>query len=186
VTSGECPLIILDVDGPCNPYAAKATRRPVGYETFRLRPREWTDPNNRRAQRGLRVWLNPRHGDVLGALADVTGAELVWCTTWLDQANTLIGPLIGLPELPVISWDPGASNWKYDAVLRYANDRPLAWFDDDFGTYPTLRDQFIDRRRPRPTLLRYVDPKIGLSFDDIVVVRNWLHENGGVEGGEAS
>jgi len=173
------PLLVLDVDGPLNPWRAKPTRRPPGYETFRLHPRGWDAAarglGSHAQRRGLRVWLNPRHGELLVKLALATGGELVWATTWFDQANELIAPLIELPELPVIWWDPSdAPHWKYDAVLTHAGDRPLVWFDDDFDAYPTSRDRFITQRQPLPTLLRHVDPAVGLTLGDVTIARRFL------------
>lgn len=165
------PLILLDVDGPLNPWRAKPTRRPAGYETFRLRPDGWP------GKRPLRVWLNRRHGDMLLALADATGGELVWATTWLDQANTLIGPKLGLPTLPVMHWDVvGSPRWKFEAALRWSCDRPLVWFDDDFETYPRSYRWFVDQRKSLPTLLRQVHPAVGLSFDDVADAHDFLRE----------
>jgi hypothetical protein len=163
------PLILLDVDGPLNPWKAKPTRRPVGYATFRMFPDGW------HGRKGLRVWLNPRHGDMLGALADATGGELVWATTWLEQANELIGPKIGLPELPVMHWDVvGSPRWKFDAALRWACGRPLVWFDDDFTAYPRQYHWFTEKRSELPTLLRQIDPRVGLTFDDVSDARDFL------------
>lgn len=163
------PLILLDVDGPLNPYDAKPTRRPPGYRTHRLKPRDW--PGN-----PLRVWLNPNHGELLLALAEDTGAELAWCSAWLDEANTLIAPRVGLPELPVVPWTPGSGKWKWDAVLDYAGDRPLVWFDDDFSFYEQEQNDFIATRLARDlrTLLREVSPKKGLTFEDVLVASQWL------------
>lgn len=47
------------------------------------------------------VALNPAHGPMLLRFAAEHGVELVWATTWTDDANTMIGPLLELPELPV-------------------------------------------------------------------------------------
>lgn len=178
------PLVLLDVDGPLNPWKAKATRRPVGYETFRLRPDGWY------GRKPLRVWLNARHGDMLGALADRTGAELVWATTWLDQANELIGPAVGLPTLPVMHWDvAGSPRWKFDAALRWACGRALVWFDDDFTAYGRQRDWFLERRGSLPTLLREIDPAVGLTFDDVADAHDFLtaaRESEGEDGGAES
>lgn len=93
------PLLLIDVDGPLNPYAAKAQRRPEGYRTHRMRPTGWTEAEQAKP---LRVWLNPDHGAELLALAEVY--ELVWATTWKDEANDWIGPHLGLPRLPFIDW----------------------------------------------------------------------------------
>ncbi len=60
------PLLLIDVDGPLNPYAAQAQRRPEGYSTHRMRPTGWTAAESRRP---LRVWLNHTHGAQLLALA---------------------------------------------------------------------------------------------------------------------
>jgi hypothetical protein len=44
--------------------------------------------------------------------------ELVWATTWPAEANEVIAPRLGLPELPVVTWpgtddDPrGGLHWK--------------------------------------------------------------------------
>ena len=84
------PLLLLDVDGPLNPWAAKPTQRPAGYSTHR-----YTRPGAQRWDKPLRVWLHPGHGPMLLTLAD--RFELVWCTTWGAEANTWIGPRIGLP-----------------------------------------------------------------------------------------
>ena len=49
------------------------------------------------AARAGGVWLHPGHGPTLMTLAD--RFNLVWCTTWGAEANTWIGPRIGLPVL---------------------------------------------------------------------------------------
>lgn len=170
-------LVILDVDGPFFPWQAKPTRRPPGYETFRLRPEGYHQ------KKPLRMWLNPNHGDMLGALADSINGELVWCTTWLDQANTLIAPLVGLNPLPVIYFDVTDPEWKFGAVQAYSLNRPLVWFDDDFATFPGHRDRFIRARETigARTLLRSVSPRVGLTFDDIAAANDWWR---GLERGE--
>lgn len=170
------PLLLLDVDGPLNPYAAKPTRRPEGYITLRLRPAGWE-----RAKNPLRVWLNPEHGPMLLKFAEEHGAELVWATTWMADANTMIGPAIGLPPLPYIDYidHPGTvRGWKYPATLEYAANRPLVWVDDDFGALDRIRDRdaFMEARRTAglPTKLHHVDPRIGLTVLDLRQIGRWL------------
>jgi hypothetical protein len=170
------PLVLLDVDGPLNPYDAKPSRRPAGYTTHRLRPRGFENARN-----PLRVWLNPDHGPLLIAFADQHGADLVWATTWEHDANTMIGPVLGLPELPVIEFGdaPGLLNgWKYPAVADYAAGRPAVWIDDDFkafgkGRIAALR-RFEIARASTPTLLHHVDPKVGLTAEDLAAAGEWL------------
>ncbi|NUT46333.1 MAG: hypothetical protein HOV94_03285 [Saccharothrix sp.] len=183
-------LLLLDVDGPLNPYAAKPNARPPGYETFRYTPAGgWYTGRDVRRHKGLRVWLNPGHGALLLELAAATGLELVWATTWSHEANTLIAPAVGLPELPVIDF-PDADlerdeagharwsrdgGWKWSAVVRYAAGRPLAWLDDEHDdTGARAAGATFDRdRADSPTLLCHVDPYRGLQPAHLDRIRAW-------------
>ncbi|SME94382.1 hypothetical protein [Streptomyces sp. Amel2xC10] len=163
------PLLLIDVDGPLNPYAAKPQRRPEGYTTHRMRPRGWDDPG----RKPLRVWLDPAHGAALRALP----FELVWATTWEADANTWIAPRIGLPELPYIAWDPRPAEappagifWKTRRVVSWAAGRPFAWIDDEI----TDRDrEFVADHHPGPALLHHVDPRRGLLPYDFARLAAW-------------
>jgi hypothetical protein len=125
------PVILLDVDGPLNPYAAKSTKRPEGYQTHRFKPKGFEYGN------GLRVWLNPLHGPALMAL----DCELIWATAWEHDANVWIGPHLGLPELPVIEWvdrdywNPEKLHWKTKTIASWMNknrpNTPFMWLDDE-------------------------------------------------------
>jgi hypothetical protein len=167
------PLLLLDVDGPLNPFAAKPTQRPDGYETHRLSPAGWT-------AKPLRVWLNPKHGPMLLAIADMV--DLVWATTWRDDANRIIAPLIGLPELPVIQvkqpgfGPPLAQIWKRDAVEEYADGRAFAWFDDDFVQPGDI--EWAEKRTEAglPTLLVPINPTVGIVQADVDRVADWARE----------
>src|SRR4051794_17405699 len=104
----ERPLLLLDFDGPLNPYRAR--KPPTGYERHEI-------------VEGAKIWsvlLNQQHGVELNALADVF--QLVWATSWEHGANRLLAPLLGLPDdLPVIVWPEGARKSATGQV------RPQAW-----------------------------------------------------------
>ncbi|WP_309115908.1 HAD domain-containing protein [Saccharothrix sp.] len=148
-------LLLLDVDGPLNPWAARTP--PPGYVRHEWRLSRW-----RRTTR--HAWLNPAHGPALLALAERTQAELVWATSWEDLANRTIGPALGLPQLRVIGLRAyeGSPEWKYGAVGRFAAGQPLAWLDDDFSLFASARDAFLHRRREITALIP-VDPAAGLT-----------------------
>ncbi|MEV0476762.1 hypothetical protein AB0I50_44015, partial [Streptomyces prunicolor] len=60
------PLLLLDVDGPLNPYGARFLRH-RGYVTHRLWPANWSarqPPGSRRLRRGLRVRAHPIRADL--------------------------------------------------------------------------------------------------------------------------
>lgn len=161
--------ILLDVDGPLNPCDAKPTRRPVGYETFRISPTGWLD------RKPLRVWLSREHGPQLVEFAERLDADLVWATTWEFDANKFIGPEIGLPELPVIEWGFSAVHWKFDAVLEYTAGHPFVWLDDDFARFDKERAWFEAERAkdPVPYRLHWVDPRIGITVLDLNQIERW-------------
>lgn len=162
------PLLFLDVDGPLNPWAAKPSRRPEGYETHRMRPSGWQHPR----QKPLRVWLNPSHGPQLLALP----VELVWATTWAHEANEWIAPHIGLPSLPVVEWPElhadraDGTYFKTWDLVEYAAGRPFAWVDDEIGAAD--RD-FVTANHRGPALLHAVSPSLGLLDDDFSALAAW-------------
>ncbi|MFF4650655.1 HAD domain-containing protein [Streptomyces sp. NPDC001380] len=147
------PLLYLDVDGVLNPLA----------------PPPGTDFENRRVL-GLTVRLHARHGAWLRELADV--CTLVWATTWEEDANVHLAPLLGVPPLPVVRFtgyrpQPGdprlplmelLSARKWAPLLRHAAGRPFAWVDDVIPARLVRRSLL---RRDR--LLLRVDPLEGLT-----------------------
>jgi len=163
------PLLLIDVDGPLNPYAAKPTQRPPGYRTHRMRPTGWDGPDTK----PLRVWLNPAHGPALLALP----FELVWCTTWQAQANDWIGPQLGLPTLEHVSFDhvdsrqvPPGLYFKTPTVVQWARGRPFAWVDDEVTDADR---EFVAARHQGPGLLLTVDARTGLLPTHFEQLLDW-------------
>ncbi|MGW7369942.1 HAD domain-containing protein [Streptomyces sp. NPDC054841] len=162
------PLLLIDIDGPLNPYGGKPQSRPEGYTTHRMRPSGWTH------DKPLRVWLNPGHGEELLALAE--WYELVWATTWKGEANEWVGPHLGLPELPYIDWpvmhgaSPRGTFWKTQYVLDYAAGRPFAWVDDEITH---LDREWVERNHLTDALLLHIDHRIGLTRPDFDALAEW-------------
>ncbi|EST21292.1 MULTISPECIES: hypothetical protein [Streptomyces] len=169
------PLLLLDVDGPLNPYAARLPR-PRGYTTHHLRPANWLarqTPGSRAHRRGLRVRLNPAHGPLLTGLP----FELAWATTWMHEANTMISPGVGLPgDLPVIEWpelfatDPDGLFWKTRPLVEWADGRPFAWVDDMITDLDTT---YVATHHDGPALLLRIHPRRGLRERDFATLTNW-------------
>jgi hypothetical protein len=159
------PLVVIDVDGPLNPWAART--KPANYRPFDIKVGWW---------RKLRVWLDPEHGGQLRQLAEETGAELAWATTWGHRANVEIGPRLGLPQLKVIEFHD-EHGWKYPAVARYAYERPLVWFDDDFGLHRDRNREFVHKRRHLTTALVHVDPATGITAEHLAEARKAFSGN---------
>ncbi|MET9628373.1 HAD domain-containing protein [Lentzea sp. NPDC006480] len=143
------PLLFLDVDGPLLPFGDGVPGTP-----------------------GL-ARLDPLHGPWLKALP----CELVWATTWMDDANEHIAPLLGLPRLPVATWvddEPrDGLHWKTRGLVELAGTRPFAWVDDEI----TGKDRaWVAEHHPN-ALLHRVDPRHGLTDADYLALDAWLRAN---------
>ncbi|MEU5294539.1 hypothetical protein [Streptomyces umbrinus] len=163
------PLLFLDVDGPLNPYAAESEKCPSGYTTL-IVPQDDGAHGERGGlsarRRPLLVWLNPEHGKALLGL----GYELCWATTWMDDANRWIAPVLGLPELPFVDFGgalfrdrPDGVHWKTVPLIDYADGRPFAWVDDEQSD---LDQAYVTAHHRGPGLLHHVNPRIGMRESD--------------------
>jgi hypothetical protein len=99
--------------------------------------------------------------------------ELVWATGWEEKANYYLPNLLGLPELPFITFDGaarfGSAHWKLGPLDEYASGRPAAWIDDSFdeSCYEWAR------RRDEPTLLMPTESHLGLEEAQVEALMAW-------------
>ncbi|WP_328451004.1 hypothetical protein OG780_22900 [Streptomyces sp. NBC_00386] len=164
----ERPLLFLDVDGPLIPFGPSPTRPETSDSG--------SDPGSEALPDGgnpLLKRLDPTVGPRLMAL----GCDLVWATTWTEEANASVGPVIGLPRLPVVEWPeateagPRGLHWKTRPLAERAEGRPFIWVDDEIGTVDRL---WVAAQHERPCLLHRVSPSEGLTDTDFATLTNWL------------
>jgi hypothetical protein len=99
--------------------------------------------------------------------------ELVWASGWEDKANFYLPELLGMPELPHVSFNvvprSGDAHWKLAALEAYAGERPLAWIDDNFDAscYEWAE------QREAPTLLVPTEPHLGLEEGQVDALNAW-------------
>ena len=157
--TSSLPLLLLDVDGVLNPFAAAAC--PPGYTEHEFFPGE--EP----------VRLCPAHGPWLQELA--TRFQIVWATAWGADANRLLAPLLQIPDLPVIHFPaaPFHPRDKLPAVIRYAGQHPLIWIDD---ALPPEASAWAAKRRI-PALLIGIDPAEGLTRPVIEQSLQWAADH---------
>ncbi|MFL5899680.1 MAG: hypothetical protein ACJ75S_00555 [Solirubrobacterales bacterium] len=99
--------------------------------------------------------------------------ELVWATGWEDKANDYLPNLLGLPELPHISFDGaarfGSAHWKLGPLDEYATGRAIAWIDDNFN------EECVEwaEKREEPTLLVPTEPHLGIEEAHVKALRTW-------------
>jgi hypothetical protein len=157
-------LLFLDVDGTLIPY--DVPNSPVGQGDWE----NWQHPANP----GLST-VNRRLGERLLGL----GCELTWATGWAEDANRVIAPLIGLPELPVVQlpeypegdYYTDGLHWKTRTLVDLAAGRPFIRIDDE------IRDQdenWVRGHHLGRALLHHVDGSSGLRDVDFAALAEWL------------
>ncbi|MEU7576592.1 hypothetical protein AB0B50_03185 [Streptomyces sp. NPDC041068] len=163
------PLLFLDVDGPLIPFGATPQDLPDGYPTYPAGPGLREDAANP---------LLARADPALGARLLALPCELVWATTWMEEANEYVAPRIGLPPLPLVNWpEPSDADervglhWKTRALVERAAGRAFAWVDDEIGDVDRA---WVARHHSGPALLHRVDPRFGLGDTDFVGLNEWL------------
>ncbi|WP_329441151.1 HAD domain-containing protein [Streptomyces sp. NBC_01426] len=160
-------LLFLDVDGPLIPFGGTGHREGPAQQG-----NEGDSGGN-----PLLARLDP----ALGARLTALRCDLVWATTWMDDANEYVAPRIGLPDLPVVAWpDPAEEDeraglhWKTRTLMRWAAGRPFLWVDDEI----TPADRaWVAAHHPAPTLLHRVDPRTGLTDRDFAALARWVHDH---------
>lgn len=168
----ERPLLFLDVDGTLLPMGGAS--RPSTLEEWNTK---WQNASNPQLAMIVR-----EHGPRLLALP----CELMWATAWMADANEVIAPLIGLPELPVVDLgelpgidDPVWSekdataelNWKTRTLVELAAGRPFIWVDDEIAEVDRA---WVCAHHSGPALLHRVDSECGLTETDLATVEEWL------------
>ncbi|NJC14355.1 hypothetical protein F4558_004181 [Micromonospora profundi] len=158
------PLLLLDVDGTLIPFGTPTAAQP-GI------PRVSDAPVPPADAHPLLHKVNPEHGRRLEALP----CDLVWATTWMNDANDVLAPLLGLPPLPVVDWPDSDEvrhlHWKTPGLVEWAQGRAFVWVDDEI----THADQdWVSAHHLGAALLHRVDPRRGLTERDFTVIENWL------------
>lgn len=170
-STGQRPLLFLDVDGPLIPFGGTPSQYPAGYPTYR-------SPSAPRATalHPLLTRINPAYGPRLASL----GCELVWATTWMSDANDIVAPWLGLPPLPVMAWpedaeyERGGLHWKTRPLAARAAGQPFVWVDDEI----TDTDRaWVTVHHTGDALLHHVDPHHGLTDTDFTTIKRWLKQS---------
>jgi HAD domain in Swiss Army Knife RNA repair proteins len=151
------PLLLVDIDGVISLFSFDHHARPEG--SFH-------------SIDGIPHFLSSGAAEHLLALAP--NFELAWASGWEEKANEYLPHLLGLPELPYLSFERSVgrtnAHWKLDAIDAYAGaTRPLAWIDDAFND---ACHEWAEARMA-PTLLVQTLPASGLTSREAEILERW-------------
>jgi hypothetical protein len=151
------PILAVDVDGVISLFGFD---QPPSREAARF---ELVD--------GMVHCISLAAGERLKRLAGLY--DLVWATGWEEKANDYLPNILGLPELPHVSFDGaarfGSAHWKLGPLDEYGKGRALAWIDDSFdeSCYSWARE------REEPTLLVPTESELGLEEVQVEALTAW-------------
>lgn len=152
----ERPLLLVDIDGVISLFSFEPGARPEG--SFH-------------SIDGIPHFLSSGAAEHLLALA--SNFELVWASGWEEKANEYLPHLLGLPELPYLSFERSVgranAHWKLGAIETHAHARALAWIDDAFND----ACHAWAATRAAPTLLVQTMPASGLTSREAQILTDW-------------
>jgi hypothetical protein len=163
--ASDRPVLAIDIDGVISLFGFVESMQP-GAAGARKAPGEFHLID------GMLHCIAPETGPRLNRLAD--SYELVWASGWEDRANDHLPGILGVPELPYLTFDGqaqfGTAHWKLGALDEYAGARPLAWIDDslDESCYEWAE------MRQAPTLLVPTESDVGLLDSHVEALESWV------------
>ena len=153
--SAQKPILAVDVDGVISLF---------GFDE--------TPPESRLEMvDGMMHCISLPTGGRLRRLAE--HFDLVWASGWEEKANFYLPTMLGLAELPHLTFDGtarfGSAHWKLGPLDEYGQGRAMAWVDDNFdeSCYRWARE------RDLPTLLVPTDPAKGLQEAETEALIAW-------------
>jgi hypothetical protein len=163
--TGDQPILAVDIDGVISLFGFEGQDEPS-----RVDPR--TAPGEFHLIDGMLHCIALETGPRLNRLAE--SYELIWASGWEDRANDHLPDILGVPELPYLTFDGrarfGTAHWKLDALEEYAGSRPLAWIDDSLD--PSCYEWA--ERRSAPTLLVPTESDVGLTEAHLEALESWV------------
>src|SRR5262245_55446374 len=161
------PVLAVDIDGVISLFGFHESMQPGG-KSYGNAPGEFHLID------GMLHCIALETGPRLQRLGQIY--QLVWASGWEDRANDHLPGILGVPELPYLTFDGraqfGTAHWKLEALDEYGGSRPLAWLDDslDAGCYEWAE------LRSAPTLLVPTESDVGLIDAQVETLEAWARD----------
>ena len=166
--SDDRPVLAVDIDGVISLFGFEQAQGGM----HQMRQEDL--PGEFHLIDGMLHCISMPTGDRLNRLGQIY--ELIWASGWEDRANMHLPQILGLPELPYLTFEGravfGTAHWKLEALEEYAQQRPLAWIDDSLD--PSCFEWA--QRRPAPTLLVPTESERGLEEGHVAALEAWARD----------
>ena len=166
-TKSDKPVLAVDIDGVISLFGFDQPTEPGAVDPSQA-------PGEFHLIDGLLHCIALENGPRLLKLAE--SYEVVWASGWEDRANDHLPGILGVPELPYLTFDGqaqfGTAHWKLAALEDHARTRPLAWIDDslDESCYEWAEE------REEPTLLVPTESSVGLTEAHVDTLEAWVRD----------
>ena len=171
--TSDRPVLAVDIDGVISLFGFDQPIEPGRVEPGKA-------PGEFHLIDGMLHCIALETGPRLNRLANAY--DLVWASGWEDRANDHLPDILGVPELPYLTFDGrarfGTAHWKLEALVEYAGSRALAWVDD------SLDESCFEwaEQRPAPTLLVPTESDVGLLEAHVEALESWARTASGLVG----
>lgn len=159
------PYLFLDIDGVLNRISSHGDTWP-DFELHKLAPFNGNT---------FYLWLSKSMATELISLP----VDIVWLTTWAEEAPRLVAPILGMPEYPVAGFGTdmtegrgsklGCVEWWMDTH----GERPFIWIDDDAIPHFAAEDF---KEVGWNALLIEPNYTVGITWDHINAIRAFCNE----------
>jgi hypothetical protein len=163
--TSDQPVLAIDIDGVISLFGFDQAMEPGGAAPQKA-------PGEFHLIDGMLHCIALETGPRLNRLSQ--SYELVWASGWEDRANDHLPAILGVPELPYLTFDGraqfGTAHWKLEALEEYAGPRSLAWIDD------SLDESCFEwaGEREAPTLLVPTESDVGLTEAHVETLESWV------------
>jgi hypothetical protein len=165
--NSDAPVLAVDIDGVISLFGFDQSVEPGQWDASPA-------PGEFHLIDGMLHCIALETGPRLTRLAK--SYELVWASGWEDRANDSLPVILGVPELPYLTFDGrarfGTAQWKLEALEEYGGSRPLAWIDDSLDK---SCHEWAEKRTA-PTLLVPTESDVGLLDVHVEALERWVKD----------